>query len=227
MNPQTGEVLAMVSLPTYDNNLFARGISTTAYQALANDPNKPLLNHAIEAQYPPGSTYKLVTGTGGLADGKITATDAGPDEGLPAPSGRRSSTTGTTAGFGPCDIYCGFGHSSDTFFFQVAGMLGIDRLGVLGEASTASAHRPGSTFPARSPASSRRTSGSRTRSAPPIFPGETYQAGIGQGYDVVTPIQLINAYAALANGGNALPAADRPRRSSVPTGRSSGRSSRS
>ena len=73
MNPQTGEVLALVSLPTYDNNLFARGISNADYQALVEDPDKPLLNHATQAHYPPGSTYKLVTGTGGLADRKITA----------------------------------------------------------------------------------------------------------------------------------------------------------
>ena len=74
MNPQTGEVLAMVSLPTYDNNAFARGISTKAFSALLNNPDKPLLNHAVAAHYPPGSTYKLVAGTGALADRKITPT---------------------------------------------------------------------------------------------------------------------------------------------------------
>ena len=113
-------------------------------------PDKPLLNHAIQAHYPPGSTYKLVTGTGGLADGKISR----------RPRSRRRGylTLGDTRfydwnhrGFGACDIYCGFGHSSDTFFFQVAGMLGIDRLALLGPSSTASASRPGSTCPARSP----------------------------------------------------------------------------
>ncbi len=74
MNPQTGEILAMVSLPTYDDNLFARGISTKDFQKLVNDPNKPLMNQAIQGQFPPGSTYKLVAGTGALADKKITAT---------------------------------------------------------------------------------------------------------------------------------------------------------
>ena len=72
MNPQTGEILAMVSLPTYDNNRFARGISTTDYAKLLKDKDKPLLNHAIQAHYAPGSTYKLVAGTGALADRKIT-----------------------------------------------------------------------------------------------------------------------------------------------------------
>ena len=74
MNPQTGEVLAMVSLPTYDNNLFARGISTKDFKKLVKNKDQPLLNHAVQAHYPPGSTYKLVAGTGGLADKKITAT---------------------------------------------------------------------------------------------------------------------------------------------------------
>ena len=60
MNPQTGEVLAMVSLPTYDNNLFARGHQQRGFQKLLKDPDQPLLNHAIQAHYPPGSTYKLV-----------------------------------------------------------------------------------------------------------------------------------------------------------------------
>jgi penicillin-binding protein 2 len=73
MNPQTGEVIAMVSLPTYDNNDFARGISNKDFQKLVNDPDKPLTNHAVQAHYPPGSTYKLVAGTGALAEGEITA----------------------------------------------------------------------------------------------------------------------------------------------------------
>ena len=127
MNPQTGEIIALVSLPTYDNNQFARGISIANYAKLLNNPDKPLTNHAIQAHYPPGSTYKLVAGTGVLADKKITPTTKVQTRGY--------LTLGSTKfydwnhrGFGPCDIYCGFGHSSDTFFFQMAGKLGIDRL---------------------------------------------------------------------------------------------------
>ena len=127
MNPQTGEVLALVSLPSYDNNLFARGISNKAFQKLLNDPNKPLTNHAVQAHYPPGSTYKLVAGTGGLQDKKITATTKLRTRGYLTLSGARFYDW-NRRGFGLCDIKCGFGHSSDTFFFQVAGMLGADRL---------------------------------------------------------------------------------------------------
>ena len=199
MNPQTGEILAMVSLPTYDNNQFARGISNAAYQKLLKNPDKPLINHAIQARYPPGSTYKLVTGTGAIADGKVTATTKVATKGY--------LTLGTTKfydwnhrGFGPCDIYCGFGHSSDTYFFQLAGKLGIDRLAHWAEqygfGSPTGIDLPGEVS-GIVPSNEWKldTLGAQ------IFPGETYQAGIGQGYDVVTPIQLINAYAALANGG--------------------------
>ena len=199
MNPQTGEIIAMVSLPTYDDNLFARGISNADYQALLNNPDRPLLNHATQEHFPPGSTYKLVTGTGGLADKKISPTTQLQTKAF--------LTLGSTRfydwnhrGFGACDIYCGFGHSSDTFFFQVAGMLGIDRLAhwatEFGFGSKTGIDLPGEVsgiVPTNQ--WKQDTLGAQ------IFPGETYQAGIGQGYDVVTPIQLINAYAALANGG--------------------------
>ena len=199
MNPQTGEVLALVSLPTYDNNVFARGISNASYAKLLNNPDKPLLNHATQAHYPPGSTYKLVAGTGVLADKKISATTKVRTRGY--------LTLGSTRfyewnhrGFGACDIYCGFGHSSDTFFFQMAGKLGIDRLGYwanrYGFGQPTGIDLPGEVSGiVPSNAWKQNALGSR------ILPGETYQAGIGQGYDVVTPIQLINAYAALANGG--------------------------
>jgi penicillin-binding protein 2 len=199
MNPQTGEILALVSLPTYDDNLFARGISNADYQKLIDDPDKPLLNHATQANYPPGSTYKLVTGTGGLADKKISARTELQTEGY--------LTLGTTRfydwnrrGFGLCDIYCGFGHSSDTYFFQVAGMLGIDRLAYWA-AQYGFGEKTGIDLPGEVPGTVPTNQWKQDTLGAQIFPGETYQAGIGQGYDVVTPLQLINAYAAVANGG--------------------------
>jgi penicillin-binding protein 2 len=199
MNPQTGEILAMVSLPTYDNNKFARGISAKDYQKLLKNKDKPLLNHAVQAHYAPGSTYKLVTGTGGLADRKITDSTRILTKGY--------LTLGSTKfyewnhrGWGPCDIYCGFGHSSDTFFYQLAGKLGIDRLAhwarQYGFGAPTGVDLPGEvTGIVPDNAWKQDVLGAK------IFPGETYQAGIGQGYDAVTPLQLINAYAALANGG--------------------------
>jgi penicillin-binding protein 2 len=199
MNPQTGEILAMVSLPTYDNNHFARGISTADYAKLLKDKDKPLLNHAIQAHYAPGSTYKLVGGTGALADRKITESTR--------LLTRPYLTLGDTKfyewnrrGWGPCDIYCGFGHSSDTFFYQVAGMLGIDRLGYWAK-QYGFGEPTGVDLPSEVSGIVPTNAWKQDALGAEIFPGETYQAGIGQGYDAVTPLQLINAYAALANGG--------------------------
>jgi len=199
MNPQTGEILAMVSLPTYDNNEFARGISTADYAKLLTDKDKPLLNHAIQAHYAPGSTYKLVTGTGALGDREIT----------PATRvmTRPYLTLGDTKfyewnrrGWGACDIYCGFGHSSDTFFYQLAGMLGIDRLGYWAN-QYGFGEPTGVDLPSEVSGIVPTNEWKQAALGAEVFPGETYQAGIGQGYDAVTPLQLINAYAALANGG--------------------------
>jgi penicillin-binding protein 2 len=199
MNPQTGEILALVSLPTYDNNQFARGISISQYTKLLNNPDKPLLNHAVQEWFPPGSTYKLVTGTAVLADKKITPKTL--------VQTRPYLTLGSTRfydwnhlGFGACNIYCGFGHSSDTFFFQMAGKLGIDRLGYWAKQYGFGA-KTGIDLPGEVTGIVPTNQWKEDTLGTKIFPGEVYQAGIGQGYDVVTPIQLIDAYAALANGG--------------------------
>jgi penicillin-binding protein 2 len=199
MNPQTGEILALVSLPTYDNNQFARGISNADYAKLLNNPDKPLLNHATQAHYPPGSTYKLVAGTGALADKKITSTTKVQTRGYLTLGGTRFYDW-NHRGFGACDIFCGFGHSSDTFFFQMAGKLGIDRLGYWAKQYGFGAPT-GIDLPGEVSGIVPTNQWKQDALGAPIFGGETYQAGIGQGYDVVTPIQLINAYAALANGG--------------------------
>lgn len=199
MNPQTGEVLGLVSLPSYDNNLFARGISNKAFQELISDPDKPLTNHAVQAHYPPGSTYKLVTGTGGLQDKKITAKTKLRTRGYLTLAGARFYDW-NRRGFGACDMNCGFGHSSDTYFFQVAGMLGADRLAywahMYGFGKPTGIDLPGEVA-GIVPSNEWKIDAL----GQPMFGGEVYQAGIGQGYDVVTPIQLINAFAALANGG--------------------------
>jgi penicillin-binding protein 2 len=199
MNPQNGEILAMVSAPTYDDNIFSGGISPKAYQRLLNDPNKPLVNHAISDQYPPGSTYKLVAGTGTLSDGKITPTTRIHTAGYLTLGGFKFRDW-NGAGFGMCNIMCGFGNSSDTFFYQAAAMLGIDRLGYW--AKQYGFGRPsGIDLPAEVDGIVPTNRWKQDTYGLPIYPGETYIAGIGQGYDAVTPMQLLNAYASLANGG--------------------------
>jgi penicillin-binding protein 2 len=199
MNPQTGEILAMVSLPSYDDNLFAKGISQTDYQALLNDKAGPLTNFAISEQYPPGSTYKLVAGSGALQDGLIK--DTSTLETKPyLQIGPYKYWDWNHTGWGPLNIYDAFGHSSDTFFYQLAGMLGIDRLGYWAQ-QWGFGEKTGVDLPNEARGIVPTNSWKESVFDLPIYPGETYQAGIGQGYDAVTPLQLINAYSALANGG--------------------------
>jgi len=199
MNPQTGEILAMVSLPTYDDNLFAKGISQADFQRLATDKTQPLIDNAVQSQYAPGSTFKLVTGTGGLQDRKITAATRIQTRPYITIAGTKFWDW-NHAGFGKCDIYCGFGHSSDTFFYQVATMLGPDRLAYY--ANAYGFGRPtGIDLPGEASGIIPSNQWKVSTFGQPMFGGETAQAGIGQGYVAVTPIQLITAYAALANGG--------------------------
>ena len=199
MNPQTGEILAMVSLPNYDNNLFARGISSEDYQALLEDPNRPLVNFALSEQYPPGSTYKLVTGTGALEDGIVTPStllQTAPYLEI----GTYKYWEATRHGYGPLDIFGGFARSSNTYFFQLAGELGIDRLAHwAGEFGFGK--RTGIDLPAEARGIVPTNEWKKNVFNQDIFPGEVYQAGIGQGYDAATPLQVVNAYSALANGG--------------------------
>ena len=199
MNPQNGEILAMVSLPNYDDNAFSAGISNKDYQKLLNDPSKPLVNHAISDQYPPGSTYKLVAGTGILADGKLAPTGRIRTAGYLQLGGFKFRDW-NDRGFGMCDIMCGFGHSSDTFFYQAAAMLGIDRHGYWGK-QYGFGSITGIDLPAEASGIVPTNRWKMDTLGAKIFLGETYLAGIGQGYVAVTPIQLLNAYAALANGG--------------------------
>ncbi len=199
MNPQTGEILAMVSLPTYDDNTFSQGVSNEEYAALLNDPGKPLVNHAISDVYPPGSTYKLVAGIGVLQDHKITPSTRIKTAGYLTLGGIKFRDW-NQVGFGMCNIYCGFSHSSDTFFYQAAAMLGIDRHGYWGHQLGFGA-QTGIDLPAEASGTVPTNQWKLDTLGLPIYPGETYLAGIGQGYVAVTPLQLLNAYSALANGG--------------------------
>jgi len=199
LNPQTGEVLAMVSLPTYDANQFSRGITNAQFKVLLDNPHKPLINHAIGDIQPPGSTYKLVTALGGLASRVITTTSTITSK----PYVQLGSTKfweWNKRGWGPLTIIEGFGHSSDTYFYQLAHRLGMERLAhwaqQLGFGSPTGIDLP---FEAAGLVPTDRWK--MDHYGLPIYPGEVLQAGIGQGYDLATVLQVANAYAAVANGG--------------------------
>jgi penicillin-binding protein 2 len=199
MNPQTGEILAMVMLPTYDDNKFAQGISTKDYQSYLSNPNKPLLNHLVSNQYPPGSTFKMFTAIAALADKKLTPQTPLRTAGYLTLGGMKF-VDWNHRGWGMCNLTCGFEHSSDTYFYQAAALAGIDRLSYwshqfgLGEPT-------GIDLPTEAPGIIPSSQWKLENLGEPIYPGDVYHAGIGQGYDTVTPLQLLNGYAAVANGG--------------------------
>jgi penicillin-binding protein 2 len=198
-NPQNGEILAMVSLPGYDDEKFAQGISQADYAALANDPNGPLINKAVVEQYAPGSTYKLVTGTAGLETGKITATST--IESMPYYlNGGERFKEWNNAGWGPLNIIMGMAHSSDTFFYQLADRVGLTNLSYWAR-QYGFGWPTGIDLPGEAAGIVPDNNWAQTAKGRDMYSGEVLQAGIGQGYDAATPLQLLNAYCALANGG--------------------------
>lgn len=203
MNPQTGEILAMASLPAYDNNKFAAGISTTDYQAYLTQRGKPLRNHAISDTYPPGSTFKLVTALGALESGVTTPRRLWPTYGcyqIPnAPAGQCLFDWNHT-GFGPLNLTEAFAKSSDTFFYQMAVKQGVDRLGAAA-AQLGFGKQSGVQLPGEAAGIVASTEWARRNGRPNLYTGELAQAGIGQNVIAVTPLQLLNGYATLANGG--------------------------
>ena len=203
MNPQTGEILAMVSLPAYDNNKFATGISVDDFNVYLADPDRPLRNHAISDIYPPGSTYKLVTGIAALEEGVTTAAREWPTYGcyqIPGAPDGECLYDWNRQGFGPLDMVGAFAKSSDTFFYQMAIQTGIDQLARwahdlgFGELS-------GIRLPGEERGIIASTEWARQQGRAGVFTGELAQAGIGQNVIAVTPLQVLNAYAAVANGG--------------------------
>ena len=163
MNPQTGEILAMVSLPTYDDNLFARGHLEYGLPGADRRPEQrrwstsPLASNTHRARPTSSSRARARSKTGSSPTRLSWRRPA------TSRSARTSSTTGTGSGFGPLDIYGGFSHSSDTFFYQLAGDLGADRLAQWAH-EYGFGERTGIDLPAEARGSSRPTSGSRTSS---------------------------------------------------------------
>lgn len=193
----------MVSLPAYDSNKFARGISADDYQVYLDDPNRPLRNHAISDIYPPGSTYKLVTGIAAMEEGVTTPSRLWQTYGCyQIPSAPRGECLydWNRAGFGKLDMVDAFAVSSDTYFYQMAIGAGIDSMATWAH-QLGFGEPTGIRLPGESGGIVASTDWARRQGRPGVFTGEVAQAGIGQNLIAVTPLQLLNAYAAVANGG--------------------------
>ncbi|MBI2864548.1 MAG: penicillin-binding protein 2 [Chloroflexi bacterium] len=204
LNPKTGEVLGMVSLPTYDNNLFSGGISNQNLAQLLNDPKHPLINHAVGGQYPSGSIFKVITGSGGLQEGVIKPSTTIFCTGSLSIGGW---TYPCWAPHGVVDIVKALAVSCDVFFFSVGGGgnqgvvgLGIDRLAKYAREFGLGA-KTGIAIPGEVPGLVPDPQWKMDLRKEPWRGGDTYNLSIGQGDLNVTPLQMANVVATVANGG--------------------------
>ena len=203
IEPETGGVLALVSTPTFDPNLFVDGISTQDWKELNDSPDHPLLNRAIFSAYPPGSTFKPFMAMAGLSTGKRNLGYAMADPGYFNFGGHRFMDD-RIGGHGMVDIHKSIVVSCNTFYYQLANDLGID--GIAGfMAPFGFGSRTGIDLPGEAEGVLPSPEWKRKRFRKPElqrwYGGETISVGIGQGYSAYTPVQLANALAALVNDG--------------------------
>jgi len=200
MNPQNGEIIAMASLPTYDNNDFSAGISNAKYQKYLANKYSPLLNHAVGSYFPPGSTYKLVTYSCALNNNLVTPTSRFQSTAFVEVDGEKFYEW-NRAGFGgsltPSEAYS---WSSNVVTFQLARLIKIDRLSTCGRQWGFGAPT-GIDLPSEIAGLVPDQTWARATINRGLYNAEVLQSAQGQGYDLVTPIQVLNSFAALANSG--------------------------
>jgi len=204
IDPNNGDVLAFVSQPTYDPNPFVNGIEYDDYAALRDDEKQPLFNRALRGQYPPGSTIKPFMGLAGLELG-ITSTHS--KTYCPGfymlPGSSRKYRDWKHTGHGTMDLHDAIVQSCDVYFYDLALSLGIDRIHDYLR-HFGFGHLTGIDILGELPGLLPSPDWKRQRRDQPWFPGETIITGIGQGFFLITPIQMATAVAALANGGHIL-----------------------
>ncbi len=201
LNPMTGEVLAMVSQPSFDPNLFVTGISFKAYAELRDSIDRPLFNRILRGLYPPGSTIKPAVAIAGLDSGVITGSSRVYDPGYyQLPNYDHKYRNWNRSGDGYVDLDTAIMRSNDTYFYDLAHKLGIDRLssymnqfGIGQKVSLDMFEESAGLMPSRE--------WKRATRRQAWFPGETLILGIGQGYMQSTPLQLAQATALIASKG--------------------------
>lgn len=219
LNPNTGEILAMVNIPTFDNNRFASEVPVEYYLSLARDDYTPLVNHAISGQYPPGSTFKLVPAAAALQEGVISPNRVLFDPGqitianrfAPNDPGRSQTfVCWNRAGHGLMNMFLGLANSCDVYFYKITGGfdqdgefiegLGIDRLW---EYATqfGFGRVQGIELYGEAPGNMPTQAWKRQVHGEPWSTGDDYNAAIGQGYVTATPLQVAQMAAVVANGG--------------------------
>lgn len=222
MNPMTGEVLALVSYPSYDNSRFARSIDVDYYLDVAADPLTPLVNHVTQSVYPPGSVWKMITALGVLQENVISPNSLLFDGGdLLLPNRYAPNDTAAAQrfvcwldeGHGNLNMIGAIAQSCDVYFYQVGGgnpeistqVLRDGGLGINDLFRYATAMGIGSQLgielPFENASRMPEPDWKRRQAGENWSTGDTYNAAFGQGYINTTPLQLINSIAAIANGG--------------------------
>jgi penicillin-binding protein 2 len=199
LDPRSGAVIALVSSPSFDPNLFNGGISTDDWEKLANDPNHPMENRAISGQYPPGSTYKPIIAAAALEEGLITPeTTFNCNGGFEM--GNRRFRCWQEKGHGNISLHRALVESCDVYFYNLGKLLGVDKIAAYARAFGLGAplgvdlnRERGGLIPTKQ--------WKLARFKEPWQMGETISLSIGQGFNLVTPLQLANMYATLGNGG--------------------------
>lgn len=200
-DPRNGEILALVSNPSYDANLFVNGISNKTYQSLLNNPDRPLINRATQGLYPPASTVKPFISVAALSEKVITPETTIFDPGWwQLPSSEKRYRDWKRWGHGKLNVVKSIIESADTFFYQVAYDMGIDRLsdwmikfGFGDYTGIDIAEERSGIMPTRD--------WKQKRYKKPWYQGDTIPVGIGQGYWTATPIQMSKALMTLINDG--------------------------
>ena len=198
MNPQTGEILAMVSRPAFDPNLFAHGISSKDWNVLNNNPYHPMDNKAISGEYPPGSTFKIVTGTAALTEGVVSPSEKILDTGhhwiIP-----KGNSEGEALGW--INFEEALAHSDNVYFYEMGNRLGIDRLEKYGR-MFGLGKRTGIDLPYEADGLvANKEYKKKWFDDGEWYLSETFDAAIGQGFNLVTPLQACMVMSEIAADG--------------------------
>lgn len=203
IEPGSGDVLAYVSNPSFDPNLFIDGIDVQSWDALNNSPDRPMVNRPINGVYPPGSTFKPFMALAALTLGKRTPGQTIFDPGY-FNFGGHTFRDDKRGGHGTVDMYKSIVASCDTYYYMLASDLGIDNISRF-MAQFGFGHKTGIDLPGESegvlPSQEWKRKRFKRREQQKWYAGETISVGIGQGYNAYTPLQLAHAVATLANGG--------------------------
>ncbi|MFC0142116.1 peptidoglycan DD-transpeptidase MrdA [Erwinia mallotivora] len=200
-DPRNGDVLAMVSMPSYDPNLFIDGISSKDYNSLLNDPNRPLINRATQGAYPPASTVKPYIAVSALSAGVINKNTSLFDPGWwQLPGTEKRFRDWKHWGHGRLNVTKSLEESADTFFYQVAYDMGIDRLAEW-MSKFGYGHLSGIDLTEETPGNMPTREWKMKRFKKPWYQGDTIPVGIGQGYWTATPLQMNKAMMILINDG--------------------------